>query len=98
VNFISDFEQILADEARRRGFDGVICGHIHKAEVKDIGGVVYGNCGDWVESLSALVEHTDGRLEVVYWTSQASAAAAPATIAAQPVREGTLEEAETCAS
>jgi len=84
VNFISDFEQIL--------------GHIHKAEVKDIGGILYGNCGDWVESLSALVEHADGRLEVVYWTRQASSASEAAMIAAQPVHEGTLEEAETCAS
>lgn len=91
VNFISDFEHILADEARRRGYDGVICGHIHKAEVKDIDGILYGNCGDWVESLSALVEHADGRLEVVYWTQQAGATA-PRSI---DVRE---EEAETCAS
>ena len=79
MNFISDFEQILATEARRRGFDGVICGHIHKAEVKDIDGIVYGNCGDWVESLSALVEHHDGHLEVVYWTRIAAQAAAPAS-------------------
>ncbi len=67
VNFISDFENILANEARRRGFDGVICGHIHKAEVKDIEGILYGNSGDWVESLSALVEHPDGTLSVVFW-------------------------------
>jgi UDP-2,3-diacylglucosamine pyrophosphatase LpxH len=69
VNFISDFEKILAGEARRRHYDGVICGHIHKAEIRDIDGVLYGNSGDWVESLSALVEHADGRLEVVYWTT-----------------------------
>ncbi|GGY16259.1 UDP-2,3-diacylglucosamine diphosphatase [Paludibacterium paludis] len=68
VNFINDFENILANEARRRGFDGVICGHIHKAEIKDIGGILYGNSGDWVESLSALVEHPDGTLDVLYWT------------------------------
>ncbi|HJV06204.1 MAG TPA: UDP-2,3-diacylglucosamine diphosphatase [Chromobacteriaceae bacterium] len=69
VNFISDFETILAGEARRRGFDGVICGHIHKAEIRHIDGILYGNSGDWVESLSALVEHPDGQLEVVYWTT-----------------------------
>ncbi|MBA4708087.1 UDP-2,3-diacylglucosamine diphosphatase [Aquitalea aquatica] len=74
VNFISDFEKILAGEARRRDYDGVICGHIHKAEVRDIDGILYGNSGDWVESLSALVEHADGRLEVVYWTELQSAA------------------------
>lgn len=68
VNFISDFERILATEARRRGYDGVICGHIHKAEIKDLDGVLYGNSGDWVESLSALVEDADGTLAVVYWT------------------------------
>jgi UDP-2,3-diacylglucosamine pyrophosphatase LpxH len=68
VNFISDFERILAKEARLRGFDGVICGHIHKPEVKQLDGTLYGNCGDWVESLSALVEQADGTLEVVYWT------------------------------
>ena len=73
VNFISDFEKILAGEARRREYDGVICGHIHKAEVRDIDGILYGNSGDWVESLSALVEHSDGRLEVVYWTELHSA-------------------------
>jgi UDP-2,3-diacylglucosamine pyrophosphatase LpxH len=68
VNFIGDFERILAAEARHRGFDGVICGHIHKPEMKDLEGMIYGNCGDWVESLSALVEHADGSLEVIYWT------------------------------
>ncbi len=77
VNFISNFEEILAGEARRRGFDGVVCGHIHKAEVRDIGGITYGNSGDWVESLSALVEHADGRLEVVYWTQLEAAPVEP---------------------
>jgi UDP-2,3-diacylglucosamine pyrophosphatase LpxH len=67
VNFISDFEVALANEARHRGYDGVICGHIHRAEMREIGGVLYCNDGDWVESLSALVEHMDGRLELVYW-------------------------------
>lgn len=67
VNFISDFEVALANEARIRGYDGVICGHIHRAEMREIGGVLYCNDGDWVESLSALVEHMDGRLALVYW-------------------------------
>lgn len=67
VNFISDFERVLADEARRRGFDGVVCGHIHKAEIRQIDGVLYCNDGDWVESLTALVETLDGQLDIVHW-------------------------------
>jgi len=57
----------VADEARRRGVDGVICGHIHKAEMRQIDGVTYVNDGDWVESCTALVEHFDGRLEILEW-------------------------------
>jgi UDP-2,3-diacylglucosamine pyrophosphatase LpxH len=67
VQFISHFESSLADEARRRGFDGVVCGHIHKAELREIDGVLYANDGDWVESCTALVEHFDGRLEILDW-------------------------------
>jgi len=67
VNFISEFEKAVAHECRRRGFDGVVCGHIHHAEIKTIEGVTYYNSGDWVESCSALVEHFDGRMEIVYW-------------------------------
>ncbi|WP_175688573.1 UDP-2,3-diacylglucosamine diphosphatase [Burkholderia anthina] len=78
VNFISQFETVMTDEARRRGCDGVVCGHIHKAEIRDIDGVLYCNDGDWVESLSALVETTEGELKVVYWTAMhAAPAAAP---------------------
>lgn len=68
VNFISKFEHVMTDEARRRGCDGVVCGHIHKAEIRDIDGVLYCNDGDWVESLSALVETFEGELKIVYWT------------------------------
>ncbi|MCP5265412.1 MAG: UDP-2,3-diacylglucosamine diphosphatase [Burkholderiaceae bacterium] len=67
VSFISDFERALADEARRRGYDGVVCGHIHKAEIREIDGLLYCNDGDWVESLSALVETTSGELRVLVW-------------------------------
>ncbi|HSO07751.1 MAG TPA: UDP-2,3-diacylglucosamine diphosphatase [Pelomicrobium sp.] len=66
VNFISDFEDSLAKEARRRGFDAVVCGHIHHAEMKKIGDVLYLNCGDWVESCTAVVEHYDGTFEVLH--------------------------------
>jgi UDP-2,3-diacylglucosamine pyrophosphatase LpxH len=68
VNFISAFEHAVASEARRRGVDGVVCGHIHKAEIRDVGGVLYCNDGDWVESCTALVEYHDGRLEIVDWS------------------------------
>jgi UDP-2,3-diacylglucosamine pyrophosphatase LpxH len=58
---------MMAHETRRRGCDGVVCGHIHKAEIKMIDGILYCNDGDWVESLTAMVEHADGRLEIVHW-------------------------------
>jgi len=69
VAFIDAYEHAVADEARRRGVDGVICGHIHKAEMRDIDGVAYINDGDWVESCTALVEHPDGRLEIIDWAA-----------------------------
>jgi UDP-2,3-diacylglucosamine pyrophosphatase LpxH len=65
VNFISDFETAVANEARKLGYQGVICGHIHHAEIRNIDGIVYCNDGDWVESCTALVEHSDGRLEIL---------------------------------
>jgi UDP-2,3-diacylglucosamine pyrophosphatase LpxH len=71
VNFISDFEVAVAHEAKRRGFDGVVCGHIHHAEIRDVNGTLYCNDGDWVESRTALVEHADGRLEIIHWAGQA---------------------------
>lgn len=67
VSYIADFERAVASEARRRGLDGVVCGHIHKAEMRDIDGVTYCNDGDWVESLTALVEMQDGRLRILEW-------------------------------
>ena len=70
VEYISRFEDAVADEARRRGVDGVVCGHIHKAEIRDIQGVLYCNDGDWVESCTSLVEHFDGRLERLDWAEQ----------------------------
>ncbi len=72
LQFIENFEGAVAAEARRRGVDGVICGHIHKAEMRDIDGVIYINDGDWVESCTALVEHFDGRLEILHWAKQRS--------------------------
>jgi UDP-2,3-diacylglucosamine pyrophosphatase LpxH len=70
VDFIFEFENNLAGYCKKRGFDGVICGHIHHAEIKEIDGVTYMNDGDWVESMSALVEHHDGTWEIVYWSTE----------------------------
>lgn len=67
LNFITDFEGAVAREARHRGLDGVVCGHIHKPVIKQIEGVLYCNDGDWVESLSALVETQEGELKLVEW-------------------------------
>ncbi|MDO8448188.1 MAG: UDP-2,3-diacylglucosamine diphosphatase, partial [Rhodoferax sp.] len=65
--YVTDFEVAVANEAKRRGHQGVVCGHIHRAEMRDINGTLYCNDGDWVESRTALVEHQDGRLELVQW-------------------------------
>jgi UDP-2,3-diacylglucosamine pyrophosphatase LpxH len=70
VDFMFQFEKNLAGYCKKRGFDGVICGHIHHAEIKNIDDVVYMNDGDWVESCTALVEHWDGRWEIVTWTKE----------------------------
>ena len=67
VSFIFDFEDSLLRYARERGLDGVVCGHIHAASLRDQDGVCYVNCGDWVDSCTAIVEHHDGRLELVHW-------------------------------
>lgn len=80
LQFVENFEAAVADEARRRGVDGVICGHIHKAEMRDIDGIAYINDGDWVESCSALVEHHDGTLEILHWAKLRSWSAVDRTI------------------
>lgn len=67
VNFIGAFQTVVADEARRSGADGVICGHIHHATIETIAGIEYMNTGDWVESCTALAEHEDGRFEIISW-------------------------------
>ncbi|HEV8691245.1 MAG TPA: UDP-2,3-diacylglucosamine diphosphatase, partial [Ideonella sp.] len=83
---VSDFEVAVAREARKRGAHGVVCGHIHHAELREIDGVLYANDGDWVESLTALAEHADGRLELIDWASvmQAASAVLPAAAPAEP--------------
>jgi UDP-2,3-diacylglucosamine pyrophosphatase LpxH len=77
VSFITGFEQVLLREARRHGYDGVVCGHIHKAEIRTMDGLLYCNDGDWVESLTALVETHEGELRIIIWDRQL----APATAA-----------------
>jgi UDP-2,3-diacylglucosamine pyrophosphatase LpxH len=67
VEYISNYADAIAAEARRREVDGIVCGHIHQAEIRDIEGVLYCNDGDWVESCTALVEHFNGQLEVIHW-------------------------------
>jgi UDP-2,3-diacylglucosamine pyrophosphatase LpxH len=70
VQFIDNYEQAVASEARRRGVDGVVCGHIHHAEIHTIDGILYCNDGDWVESCTALVEDFEGRLRIVRWAEE----------------------------
>ena len=84
VSYVGEFESVLVREARRRGADGVVCGHIHHAELREVDGIVYANDGDWVESLTALAEHQDGRLELIDWSRTQRA---PATGGAALPRE-----------
>ena len=70
VGFIYDFEDSVMRAIRDRGLDGVICGHIHSAAIRDINGQTYINCGDWVDSCTAIIEHMDGRMELVQWVAE----------------------------
>jgi UDP-2,3-diacylglucosamine pyrophosphatase LpxH len=88
VGFVFGFEEAVARHARERGVDGVICGHIHVAAIRDVHGIRYVNCGDWVDSCTAIVEHYDGRLELVRW-GVARAAASPVTA---PAHAPAIEE------
>ncbi len=67
VSFVGDFESSVARAVRERGLDGVICGHIHVAAMRKVDGIDYVNCGDWVDSCTAIVEHHDGHLELIEW-------------------------------
>ncbi|TXG79077.1 MAG: UDP-2,3-diacylglucosamine diphosphatase [Thermomicrobiales bacterium] len=82
VSFICDFEDCVMHGVRSRKLDGVICGHIHAATIRDIDGLTYVNCGDWVDSCTGIIEHHDGRLELVTWTGRSPETQA----AAQPAR------------
>jgi UDP-2,3-diacylglucosamine pyrophosphatase LpxH len=75
VSFIFDFEDAVIHTVRERGLDGIVCGHIHSATLRETDGVLYINCGDWVDSCTAIVEHPDGRLELVEWRQTSAAQA-----------------------
>lgn len=84
VKFIDNYETTVADEARRRKVDGVICGHIHHAEIKEFDSITYVNDGDWVESCTAVIERHDGKLEIVRWTDRIAESFAEKRQAAKP--------------
>jgi UDP-2,3-diacylglucosamine pyrophosphatase LpxH len=70
VDFLLGFEKNISEYCKKKGYDGVICGHIHHAEIKELNGILYMNDGDWVESCTALVEHHDGTWQIVHWTKE----------------------------
>jgi UDP-2,3-diacylglucosamine pyrophosphatase LpxH len=70
LNYVTDFENAVAHEAAKHGYQGVVCGHIHRAEIRDVNGVLYCNDGDWVESRSALVESETGELSLLFWEAE----------------------------
>jgi len=86
VGFIYDFEDSVMHAVRGRGLDGVICGHIHSAAIRDIDGMTYINCGDWVDSCTAIVEHHDGRMELIQWIAEPVAEVA-ASVTPSPVAD-----------
>ena len=83
VQYISSYEEAVAHEALNRGMDGIVCGHIHCAEIRQFGGITYYNDGDWVESCTALAEAADGQISIIDWTRES---------AARPAYAGTHEE------
>ena len=72
VNYISNFEEAVVHAARQHGADGVVCGHIHHAIIADYEGIEYANCGDWVESCTALAEQEDGSLRLIHWLGESA--------------------------
>ncbi len=82
IEFISRYEEVVAKAAGDRGVDGVVCGHIHNAEIRQFGNVAYYNDGDWVEGCTALVEHFDGRMEILHWPQEIAKREAVAAMAA----------------
>lgn len=87
VNFIGEFQKVVAEEARRNGVDGVICGHIHHAVIDQMDDIRYINTGDWVESCTAVAEHQDGTMELITWRQLASLPAPRTDVALVPVAD-----------
>jgi len=94
VSFIYDFEDNVVRDVKSRGYDGVICGHIHAATIRQIDGITYINCGDWVDSCTAIVEHCDGRMELVEWGVGAPSLAEPRRATVPPSIQETREPAD----
>jgi UDP-2,3-diacylglucosamine pyrophosphatase LpxH len=94
VDFVFDFEDSVLRHARERGVDGVICGHVHVAALRDCGGMMYLNCGDWVDSCTAIVERTDGRMELVHWDNAGPSAVLPAKKKTKEVHDGAVVAAQ----
>ncbi len=86
VNFIGSFEEYLSSEAKRKGACGVVCGHIHHPADHDLHGIRYLNAGDWVESCTGIVEHHDGRIELVRWTEVREEQASEQVVRLRPIR------------
>ncbi len=80
VNFIGEYENALITEARRRSVDGIICGHIHHAVIRQQAGLTYINCGDWVESCTAVVEDFEGGFEIIHWAENSPTINAPKSV------------------
>ena len=76
VQYVCSFEEAVAREALERGLDGIVCGHIHCAEIRQIGDITYYNDGDWVESCTALTEEADGTMRIIEWAQEVRAEAA----------------------
>ncbi|WP_075288919.1 UDP-2,3-diacylglucosamine diphosphatase [Pararhizobium arenae] len=87
VNFIGEFQKVVAEEARRSGVDGVICGHIHHAVIDQMDDIRYINTGDWVESCTAVAEHQDGTMELITWRQMAGLPAPKKDVALVPVSD-----------
>lgn len=90
VKFISDFEHAVVHEAKKRNVDGMVCGHIHHAEISNIGDLLYCNCGDWVESHSALIENFDGSLHLLHWSERKTLVKADKDIGKKEVADSIL--------
>jgi len=92
VMYVGDYEQAVARETRRRGFDGVVCGHIHHPEIRNVHGILYCNDGDWVESNSALAEGHGGRLTLLRWKNNSHASGSSSSDAANASEAGVSDQ------